>query len=121
MSAPSVNPPSDSSAQVPRLVRAPFVERMEAELQANQRKGDWREWVPTPMQVTQELNYHFAKLVFAMAQGDRERVSEFAADVANIAMKADEVLGSGSSQQSSGGQGLSGPTSCGESGSMRGR
>lgn len=79
---------------LPRLVRTPFIDRMEAELQANQRKGDWRAWIPTPIQVTQELNYHFAKLVFAMAEGDSQRVSEFAADVANIAMKADEVMGS---------------------------
>lgn len=75
------------------LVQAHFVARMEAELQANTSKGDWRQWKPTPLEVLSELQHHESKLMNALASGDREQVSEFAADIANIAMKIDEQFG----------------------------
>lgn len=96
MSATSKSSSADSAAHVvgvPRLVRAPFVARMEAELQANAHKGDWRQWKPTALQVLSELQHHEAKLMHALAIGDCEHVREYAADIANIAMKIDEQFG----------------------------
>ncbi len=83
----------DNGGPAQRLVRAAFVDRMEAELRANQCKGDWRRWNPSALQVLSELQHHEAKLMHALAIGDCECVREFAADIANIAMKIDERFG----------------------------
>lgn len=75
------------------LVRPEFVAQMEAELQANQHKGDWRRWYPTPLQVLSEIQHHEGKLMLALSAGDCARVKEYAADIANFAMKVDEQFG----------------------------
>jgi hypothetical protein len=75
------------------LVRPEFVAQMEAELQANQHKGDWRRWYPTPLQVLAEIQHHQGKLMLALSAGDCERVKEYAADLANFAMKVGEQFG----------------------------
>ena len=79
--------------EVQRLVRPEFVAHMEAELQANQHKGDWRNWHPTCLQILAEMQHHEGKLMLALASGDCERVREHAADLANYAMKVDEQFG----------------------------
>lgn len=77
------------------LVRPAFVQRMESELRANAaKKGDWHTWVPSPLTALAELQHHETKMIHAIEHGDAERVSEFAADIANIAMKIAEVFGS---------------------------
>ena len=81
------------AVDLPRLVRPEFVSQMEAELQANQHKGDWRRWYPTPLQVLAEIQHHQGKLMLALSAGDCERVKEYAADLANFAMKVDEQFG----------------------------
>lgn len=75
------------------LVRPEFVAQMEAELQANQHKGDWRRWKPTVLQVLAEIQHHEGKLMLALSTGDCARVKEHAADLANFAMKVDEQFG----------------------------
>lgn len=80
------------------LVRPEFVAQMEAELQANQHKGDWRRWYPTPLQVLAEIQHHQGKLMLALSAGDCERVKEYSADLANFAMKVDEHFGGQNNQ-----------------------
>jgi len=80
------------------LVRPDFVARMEAELLANQRKGDWRQWQPSQLEVLAELEHHVAKLIMSLAANERGAqnkaiISEHCADIANIAMKAEERFG----------------------------
>ena len=81
------------------LVRPEFVAQMEAELQANQHKGDWRRWYPTPLQVLSEIQHHEGKLMLALSAGDCARVKEYAADIANFAMKVDEQFGGPNDQR----------------------
>lgn len=76
-----------------RTVEPGFIRKMDKELKANQHKGDWRKWKPSAIEGIKELNYHFAKLVYALAKCNRKSVSEHAADVACVCMKIDEVLG----------------------------
>ena len=77
-----------------QFVRPEFVKRMEAELVSNSaHKGDWIEWQPDKLLLVAELNWHLAKLVQAITSGDRKKISEYAADVANYGMKADETYG----------------------------
>lgn len=75
------------------LVCPSFIKQMEFELQNNKHKGDWRQWNPTALQALSELQHHEAKLINALAIGDCERVREFSADIANIAMKINEQFG----------------------------
>ena len=77
-----------------RLVNADFVKRMEAELKANACKGDWKQWKPDVSQAKSELKHHILKLEDALEKGESQMVSEYAADVANIAMKIAETHGS---------------------------
>lgn len=87
------NPPEPRPSGIEALVRPEFVCGMEAELRANAEKGDWRTWNPTPLQALAEMQHHEAKLMKALAGGDCERVAEYCADIANIAMKIDERFG----------------------------
>jgi len=64
---------------------------MEAELQANAHKGDWREWKPSPPDAMSELWHHVKKLEAAIERRDAEAAKELAADVANIASKVFEA------------------------------
>lgn len=66
---------------------------MEAELRANARKGDWREWHPDMDSAFKELQHHVGKLAFALTLGDNFKIAELSADVANIAMKIHEEFG----------------------------
>jgi hypothetical protein len=78
------------------FVRLNFIQLMKQELLANQnkgKKGDWREWQPDELFMVAEINWHVAKLVQALHQGDAAKVSEYSADVANYMMKADELFG----------------------------
>ena len=75
------------------FVRQSFVDRMELELIANMDKGDWRTWSPDDADMLGELNHHVVKLARALGRVEREKVGEFAADVANIAMRISEIHG----------------------------
>ncbi|HLM61147.1 MAG TPA: hypothetical protein VK308_10100, partial [Pyrinomonadaceae bacterium] len=76
------------------FVRPQFIERMEAELLSNSaHKGDWISWLPDKLLLVAELNWHLAKLVQAIMDNDSSKVSEYAADIANYGMKADEIYG----------------------------
>lgn len=78
-----------------------FVARMDRELEANTaKKGPWRDWQGTRENVINELRYHVDKLEEALEVDEPwhdpwepEKVAEYAADVANIAMKAWELWG----------------------------
>jgi len=74
-------------------VRPSFIRQMQRELRRNQIKGDWRRWRPSIFLLVSELAYHQAKLVHALYTEQPKRVREFAADVANYAMKAHEMYG----------------------------
>lgn len=70
---------------------------MDKELIANETKGNWNEWKPSIPDALSELIHHVNKLedilnlpwhvVFP------KNISEYAADVANIAMKIEEMFG----------------------------
>ena len=70
-----------------------FAEYMQRELDENTHKGCWYDWTPTAAQANAELEHHRYKLSCALSVGTREQVTEFAADVANIAMKIAELFG----------------------------
>jgi hypothetical protein len=77
-----------------KFVRTEFVAKIERELKENsKKKGDWHTWQPSPFLLASELNWHLAKLLKAIETGDRQKVSEHAADCAAYAMKADEIYG----------------------------
>lgn len=76
-----------------RLVNPLFVKRMEDELHANGHKGDWKAWEPSELGALSEIQHHVTKLINALEQGDRARVTELSADIANAAMKTAEVHG----------------------------
>ena len=68
---------------------------MEKELLANVHKGDWQKWKPTPADAIVELEHHLKKIKLAMNANNPAQVSEFTADLANIAMKVEEIYGDG--------------------------
>lgn len=72
------------------LVRSEFVAQMEREIDANRDKGDWAAWDPEHGVIIGEIYHHTAKLDCAMSEGSPEKVLEYAADVAVLAMKAAE-------------------------------
>lgn len=91
----AVNPEVAEPARIPTIHADPeFFCRMERELRINSSKGDWKGWKPDRMTCCDELRHHVRKLVRAIRLNDPERVSEFSADLANIAMKTAEVHGS---------------------------
>jgi len=64
-----------------------FAQEMQRELDANSRKGEPGSWkYVDPDILWNDLMYHAAKMIYAMKHGEGERVDEFAADVANMAM-----------------------------------
>ena len=72
-----------------------FRQRMEVELIANtQRKGDFLAWKPERFEeVLQEVDYHLAKLDLALSVGNKEQISEYAADVGNFMAKIEDLYG----------------------------
>lgn len=70
-----------------------FAMKMAKELESNRHKGAWADWSPDNEHLGCELVHHTSKLMSALREGDAAKVSEHAADVANYAMKADEMHG----------------------------
>lgn len=88
---------SPINAMIPELefVRTDFIRRMEFEIHANREsgKGDWNSWQPDKLLLVSEMNWHLAKLIQAIKDGDAKKVSEYSADIANYTMKAEEIYG----------------------------
>jgi hypothetical protein len=59
-----------------------FAKMMEAELTANEKKGDWKKFT-NERDIIYEIEYHKAKLLFALKFDNQEEIQEYAADVAN--------------------------------------
>ena len=74
-------------------IRPAFIVAMNREIEANEHKGPWEDYVPSSCYVAPWLEEHVSKLILAVARKDRAKVREYAADVANIAMKIDETFG----------------------------
>ena len=71
-----------------------FVARMAQEIEHNTPlKGDWVAWNPTRAEIISELDKHCRQLRAALSVEHVNSTREFAADVANIAMKAFELFG----------------------------
>jgi len=71
-----------------------FAVLMEMELASNaSKKGAWHSWRPPVKEAIGEVCYHVGKLCMALGANDPERVDEYAADTANIAMKIVETFG----------------------------
>ncbi|MFZ4776798.1 MAG: hypothetical protein ACOYM3_15615 [Terrimicrobiaceae bacterium] len=90
----AVNPENPKVIRDTAVVASPeFFRRMDRELQGNASKGDWKAWKPDRMLCMDELHHHLRKLGRALRLNDKDRVAEFAADLANIAMKTAEIHG----------------------------
>lgn len=62
-----------------------FAADMTRELEANAHKGLWEEWDDVNEMIA-ELEWHKAKLLMAMREGDKDKVREHLADCGNILM-----------------------------------
>jgi hypothetical protein len=93
--ASSINPENPKVIrETARFASLEFFRRMDKELQIYAcRKGSWLAWKPDRATCMAELNYHLAKLGRAIQLNDKERVAEFCADLANVAMKTAEIHG----------------------------
>lgn len=78
--------------KLPHL-RISFLRAMQAELDANQHKGDWSAVRFDLVSAKSLLKEHVHKLDQALLFGDAAKIREHAADVANIVMKIDELFG----------------------------
>jgi len=94
------NPKHADNPENPKVIRETaafaspeFFRRMDKELQSNASKGDWKAWNPDRMTCMDELHHHLRKLGRAIRLNDKERIAEFCADIANVAMKTAEVHG----------------------------
>lgn len=76
-----------------KYIRRKFLERMDSELIANERKGNWNTWTPSSEDGLSEISHHLAKLESAIEAGDKKLISEYSADIANISMKVSEIHG----------------------------
>lgn len=74
-------------------LRQEFLDHMEAELKANEHKGDWDTWKPDKATINKEIEYHSWKLMVALLHDQADAITEYAADVANLCMKTDELFG----------------------------
>ena len=75
-------------------VLRPFFRLMERELHANAGKGDRPGWLAmSPAAAMLEIYYHAAKLQKAVKNGEGDAISEYAADVANMAMMMVDICG----------------------------
>lgn len=75
------------------FVRSDFVARIDAEIAANEHKGPWAAWRPDRGELESQIQHHFRKLRRALRNGDANGVSEYAADMAALAMKGHELFG----------------------------
>jgi len=67
---------------------------MRMELLANVRKGNRQVWkAMPPMQLLMEVYYHAGKLQQAIVCEDKQKIREYAADVANMAMMVADAFG----------------------------
>lgn len=66
---------------------------MFSRIKANAGKGDWERWAPPVEQLIYELEHALDELKLSLCKHDAARVSEQAADVANLCMKAAEIHG----------------------------
>jgi hypothetical protein len=90
----SINPENPTVIRETAVLASPeFFRRMDKELQSNASKGDWKAWKPDRMLCLRELTHHLNKLIRAVYLNDHERVAEFCADLANVAMKTAEIHG----------------------------
>lgn len=90
----AVNPENQEGSAIPSVLASPkFFARMNRELRVNASKGNWSTWKPDRMTCMDELHHHLRKLGRAIRLNDKDRVAEFCADLANIAMKTAEVHG----------------------------
>jgi hypothetical protein len=60
-----------------------FANSMQNELDANSHKGNWEDWKNIEEMIA-ELEWHKAKLLFALKENDKEKCKEYIADCANI-------------------------------------
>lgn len=80
--------------KVPEPIREAFGEKMKNELDENFYKGDREAWLSmTKDEALSEIRYHVEKLETAVEMGERERIEENAADVANCAMIFLDIMG----------------------------
>ncbi len=82
-----------SVPDIPGRVRSAFIDRMELELVHNKDKGDWDSWLPHRIEIMSEILHHVRKLETALMTPNSHGVSEYSADLAVLAMKADELFG----------------------------
>jgi len=94
------------------LINEAFIQRMQAELEANAHKGNWEDWKPEAGALMDEIEHHVRKLGMALAavlvaktrpmallinrerlEDSQDKVREYAADLGNLAMKAFDVHG----------------------------
>lgn len=59
-----------------------FAQNMQDELNSNSKKGNWEEFTNINS-ILLELEYHKAKLLMALRDGDKDKVKEYIADCAN--------------------------------------
>lgn len=81
-----------------KYVLSRFVARMDAEIVANEHKGDWNKWRPDIKEMCREIAHHAQKLGAIIKRSESSAVStgpvtELCADLANVAMKCYEVFG----------------------------
>jgi hypothetical protein len=62
-----------------------FAEHMQREIDANAHKGDWHEFMDSDG-ILSEIEWHKAKLLFALKDANKDRITEHAADCANFFM-----------------------------------
>lgn len=60
-----------------------FAEIMQTELEANNHKGNWEEFI-NKKEIVAEFFYHFNKLEDSMISEDKEKIKEYIADCANL-------------------------------------
>jgi hypothetical protein len=92
-SIPASSVKSEEQSAAP-MNPAVFANLMQRELDANApHKGEWSTWRPNRRQVIDELVHHQQKLTSALVTHDDDAVTEHAADIANVCMKAAEMFG----------------------------
>lgn len=70
-----------------------FAKQMRRELWSNRAKGDREGWLQMGLrECWGEIQWHSAKLAVAIKYGDADKIREYAADVANMAMMLDDIL-----------------------------